>query len=78
VTGSRLDGAQTTLTLYLMHENLMISTVIKLGELSLPLPGFIYPLLPLSVLSAMAYLVARYLEPGVKQMLQRLPLLQPA
>jgi peptidoglycan/LPS O-acetylase OafA/YrhL len=55
--------------LYLMHENFMIAVVSELGRLDIPVPGYIYPLIPVAVLCAVAYVVARYVEPHSRQWL---------
>lgn len=56
--------------LYLLHENLMIALVIKLGPI---VPSVLWPLLPLPVvlgLSVVAYPIARYFEPPTERFLR--------
>jgi peptidoglycan/LPS O-acetylase OafA/YrhL len=56
--------------LYLLHENLMIALVIKLGP---HVPSVLWPLLPLPVvlgLSVVAYPIARYFEPPTERFLR--------
>jgi peptidoglycan/LPS O-acetylase OafA/YrhL len=53
--------------LYLIHENAMISMIIKLGHLFPSVPGYLYPIIPVIILTGTAYLVVKYAEPFVKK-----------
>ncbi len=53
--------------LYLIHENAMISMIIKLGHLFPGIPGYLYPIIPVIILIGIAYLVVKYAEPFVKK-----------
>jgi len=53
--------------LYLLQENMMISMLAKVGDVKLILPAYLYPLLPVALLSATAYVIARYVEPGFRK-----------
>ncbi len=53
--------------LYLFQENLMIAMLAKLGDANLELPAYLYPVFPVALLSAAAYLVARHIEPAFKK-----------
>jgi len=55
---------------YLMHENLMIAMVRKLGTSEWLLPDFLIPVVPVLIIAALSYLIASYLEPAVKRVLQ--------
>lgn len=55
--------------LYLLQENLMIATIVKLGHANVQVPLYLYPLLPIGVLAGAAYFVARCVEPAVKKVL---------
>jgi peptidoglycan/LPS O-acetylase OafA/YrhL len=56
--------------LYLLHENLMIALIVKIGRW---FPGFApiaIPLLPIGFVMLVAWLVAAYAEPSIKRALQ--------
>ncbi len=57
--------------LYLLHENIMVASIIKLGSSGVTMPGLAYPLLPLAGLCLVAYVVAKYVEPKGRHALQR-------
>ena len=57
--------------LYLIHGNAMVSMIIQMHTYLPNLPGFLYPVLPLALLSTIAYLISRYGEPFVKKILIR-------
>ena len=57
--------------LYLLHENVMIATIIKLGVAAPSLPMFLYPILPIAVLTMLAWIVAAHLEPRLKRGLRQ-------
>jgi peptidoglycan/LPS O-acetylase OafA/YrhL len=48
--------------LYLIHENMMISMIAKLGRRPIGIPEYLYPLLAVIVLSGIAYFIAAYGE----------------
>ena len=52
--------------LYLFHENMMISMIIKIGKHLPRLPGLLVPIAPVILLSLLAYFIARYAEPKIK------------
>ncbi|WP_210485718.1 acyltransferase family protein [Microvirga antarctica] len=56
--------------LYLLHENLMIAGMVKLGRVVPALPPLLYPVLPIAALLVLAWVVAVFLEPRVKMALQ--------
>jgi peptidoglycan/LPS O-acetylase OafA/YrhL len=58
--------------LYLIHENAMIAMVIKLGQLNSSYNGLLYPILPLTILSFVAYLIAKYSEGSVRQLIKKI------
>ncbi|WNO09071.1 acyltransferase [Teredinibacter sp. KSP-S5-2] len=55
--------------LYLIHENAMIAMIIKLGKLDAGYNGLLYPILPVLVLCAVAYVIAKYGERNIKLLL---------
>jgi peptidoglycan/LPS O-acetylase OafA/YrhL len=63
--------------LYLMQENMMISMLAKLGDANLGLPAYLYPVLPVALLSATAYFVARHIEPNFRKAIVGLALKRP-
>jgi peptidoglycan/LPS O-acetylase OafA/YrhL len=58
--------------LYLMQENMMISMIAKLGHANTFLPAYLYPLIPVALISATAYVVARHVEPQTRKLLAAL------
>ncbi len=56
--------------LYLLHENMMVALIVKLGKLSM-IPAIFLPLIPIAVVTAIAWVVARYLEGGVRSAIKR-------
>ena len=48
--------------LYLVHENAMVSITISLGQSWQQVPAWLLPLLPLALLSALAYWIADALK----------------
>ena len=65
----------TSYPLYLIHENAMISMIIQLHNQYDWMPLFLLPLLPILGLIFVAWIVARYLEPVVRQFIKNLLLL---
>jgi len=57
--------------LYLLHENMMVSMIVKIGQAFPTMPAFLIPVLPICVVIALAWLIARYLEPMTKAFLRR-------
>ncbi|MDR3375234.1 MAG: acyltransferase [Ancalomicrobiaceae bacterium] len=55
--------------LYLIHENLSVALIVKLGAACPWIPGLLLPVLPIASLTLMAWAIARYVEPTVKSML---------
>ena len=58
--------------LYLMHENAMIAMTVDVHAGLPGLPAMLTPLPGLALLAAVAYLVARYLEPAMQKLLRAL------
>ena len=52
--------------LYLIHQNIMISLIVKLGKNFGLIPLLFLPVLPIAFLSGVAFLIAKYGEPYVK------------
>lgn len=55
--------------LYLIHENMMVSIIVKLGNGAKSLPPLLLPIPAVIFLSLLAFLVSKYLEPLVKTFL---------
>lgn len=56
--------------LYLIHENMLISLVVKVGRLGGPMPGWGLPLVSLGVVLALSYGIARFFEVPLKRAIQ--------
>lgn len=56
--------------LYLLHENLMVSMILKLGRFAPWLPSILMPLVPMAVVVLLAALVAQFAEPRLRQVLR--------
>lgn len=56
--------------LYLIHENTMVAMIVKLGHAAPGIPAVALPLLPMAVLVAIAWVIARYLEPAMRERLK--------
>lgn len=54
--------------LYLIHENMMISGIIKLDNYIPMIPDYLYPLISITFLSITAYIIAKYIEKPVKKL----------
>ena len=53
--------------LYLIHENLAVASIAKLGHLAPELPSALLPVAPMLFVMALAWLIAAHLEPAVRQ-----------
>lgn len=53
--------------LYLIHENMMISMIIKLDSAAPFIPAILLPALPLALLSVLAYLITLHVEPPARK-----------
>ncbi|MGQ8364386.1 acyltransferase family protein [Glaciecola sp. 1036] len=58
--------------LYLIHENMLVASVIKLGKFVDPDVALLAPLVVLSGLSTVSYLIAKFAEPVIKNQLKTL------
>lgn len=56
--------------LYLVHENMMISLIVKFGRWVPFMPNFLLPIIPIVIVVAIAWIVARYAEPGLRNILR--------
>jgi peptidoglycan/LPS O-acetylase OafA/YrhL len=54
--------------LYLIHENLMVAMIIRLNSWVM-IPGYLLPILPITLVIFVAWLIAFYLEPWLRQKL---------
>ncbi|HIQ27674.1 MAG TPA: acyltransferase [Sulfurovum sp.] len=55
--------------LYLIHENAMISMMIKTGNVFPDLPVYIYPIVPIIVLTTISYIIVKFGEPYLKSLI---------
>ncbi|MFZ4455581.1 MAG: acyltransferase family protein [Bacteroidales bacterium] len=55
--------------LYLLHENMMVSLIIKMGKLDMKIPNEFLAMIPMAILVFVAYFVAKVLEPSLKNIL---------
>lgn len=53
--------------LYLIHENMMIAMIIKIGKAPVSFPAYVYPLLPILLLAFTAYVLTTFAEAYTKQ-----------
>jgi peptidoglycan/LPS O-acetylase OafA/YrhL len=56
--------------LYLVHQNMMISLIVKFGRWVPLMPSFLLPVIPIVIVVAIAWIVARYAEPGLRNILR--------
>lgn len=56
--------------LYLMHENMMISMIIKMGHATPWMPSILLPVVPIIIVIGVGSLVAKYVEPWVRKKLR--------
>ncbi len=52
--------------LYLLHENIMISITIKLGNYVDYIPSYLFPISAIALISVLAYFISKYVEPAIK------------
>lgn len=52
--------------LYLLHENMMISMIVKVGHMAPWLPSLLLPIIPMIIVVIVGWLVAEYLEPWLR------------
>jgi len=48
--------------LYLLHENMMVSLIVKIGSIAPWMPAILLPVLPMSIVIILGWLVAKYAE----------------
>lgn len=53
--------------LYLIHENAMISLIIKLNRICPSIPGLLLPIIPIAFLCCAAYIIAKKVEPLLRK-----------
>lgn len=52
--------------LYLIHENMAVALIVKLGKFAPGLPGWLYPIAPFLFVTLLAYCLAKYGEPYLR------------
>ena len=57
--------------LYLIHENAMVSMIGSVGRAAPWVPSLLLPVLPIAVLSLVAWLIATKAEPALRSLLRR-------
>ena len=55
--------------MYLIHENSLISMIIQLDQAKFGIPHFLLPILPIVLLSTVAFIIAKYLERPTKNLI---------
>ena len=61
--------------LYLLHENLMVALIVKLGRAAPWIPAALLPVAPIAMVALLAWIVAKYVEPATRRVLRPLYLL---
>ncbi len=56
--------------LYLLHENMLVSLVVKVGLYTPWVPHVLMPIFPILFVIAVGYLIAKYLEPWVRDLIK--------
>ena len=56
--------------LYLIHENMMVALIVKIGRWMPWMPSFFMPVIPIAVVIGIAYLVALYAEPKLREIIR--------
>jgi peptidoglycan/LPS O-acetylase OafA/YrhL len=57
--------------LYLLHENMMVAMIVKIGRAYSHMPTLVIPMLPIIMVCGLAWVIARYLEPASKRLLDK-------
>ena len=70
-TGPILFLGAVSYPLYLLHENLMLSLMVKLGR-SVDVPDWALPILPVLVLATLALAVTKFVEPFGRRLLSKI------
>jgi peptidoglycan/LPS O-acetylase OafA/YrhL len=52
--------------LYLLHENMMVSLIVKIGDFVPWMPAILLPVLPMSIVIALGWMVAKLAEPWIR------------
>jgi peptidoglycan/LPS O-acetylase OafA/YrhL len=55
--------------LYLIHENMMVEMIVKVGWAFPGMPAILIPALPICVVISLAWVIAKYMEPATKAFL---------
>ena len=55
--------------LYLLHENMMISLIVKTGNFAPWIPAILVPIIPMSIVIALGWMVARFAEPKIRSLI---------
>lgn len=55
--------------LYLIHENALIASIIKLGHIE-AIPSILLPIIPIAALMLVAFLIAKYAEPNARNIIE--------
>jgi peptidoglycan/LPS O-acetylase OafA/YrhL len=56
--------------LYLIHQNMMIALIVKLGRWMPFMPDFLLPVIPIAFVIAIGWIIAKYTEPGLRGILR--------
>jgi peptidoglycan/LPS O-acetylase OafA/YrhL len=58
--------------LYLIHQNMMISLIVKIGHWAPFMPDFLLPVIPIAFVITIGWIIAAYAEPGLRGILRRM------
>lgn len=58
--------------LYLIHENMMVAIIVKVGKLATWMPSVFMPIIPMLCVFCAAWLVARFAEPWLRRQLREI------
>jgi peptidoglycan/LPS O-acetylase OafA/YrhL len=56
--------------LYLLHENMTVAMIAKLGPIAPHVPGLLLPILPIACVVALSWFVARHVEPRLARVIR--------
>jgi peptidoglycan/LPS O-acetylase OafA/YrhL len=56
--------------LYLVHENMLVSCIVKFGHWMPFMPNFLIPVIPIAIVVTIGWFVATYAEPGLRGILR--------
>ena len=58
--------------LYLLHENMLVAMIVKIGRAAPNMAALLIPVLPFFVVCGLAFVVARYIEPAMRDLIHKM------